>query len=257
MVPFATEFPVPHRFGKAQLVGQTVAWLRGIENSTVLDQYDQQDLDGDYARLRSPVGEELILRALQGPDGPIASGFRHDLPDSEGRIWRTEAVLRRDSPDPGRPGILRLRTQCLAAAPVATLQTPRKPYLLKTMIRDECVSRDGVLDIRDAAITLRDENDGVVLAAEMVAGRASDWLPVLYVSVQHSGRPLLDARSLDRLAYELGGVAHVVVEPSRSFSFRLRDLCEGKNAYGGTVALIQPGRGIVRRFFLGWQIADA
>lgn len=61
---------------------------------------------------------------------------------------------------------------------------------------------------------------------------------------------------IEKLAYDLGGIAHVVVEPDRVFSFHLRDMTEGRNAYGGTVGLSVPGQGIVRRYYLGWQIED-
>ncbi|PJN93419.1 hypothetical protein CNY89_20955, partial [Amaricoccus sp. HAR-UPW-R2A-40] len=61
---------------------------------------------------------------------------------------------------------------------------------------------------------------------------------------------------IEKLSYDLGGIAHVVVEPDRAFSFQLRDETEGRNAYGGTIGLSVPGQGIVRRYYLGWQIQD-
>jgi hypothetical protein len=67
---------------------------------------------------------------------------------------------------------------------------------------------------------------------------------------------LLSRQEIEKLAYDLGGVAHVVVEPDRAFSFFLRDKTEGRNAYGGTVGLSVPRLGIVRRYYLGWQIRN-
>lgn len=61
---------------------------------------------------------------------------------------------------------------------------------------------------------------------------------------------------LRKLAKSVGGVSHVVLEPSRAFSSMLRDRSRGRNVYGGAVGLSVPGRGIVGRFFLGWQTPD-
>lgn len=254
MLPFATEFPVRHDFGRAQLVAQTVAWLRGIEASNVLDRNDQRDLDGDYSRIRSADGEELTFRALPDNDGIFATGFRHDLPDQEGRLWRTEAVLRRESDDPTAPGILRLRTQCLAATPGAKLQVPKKPYILRTLIKEGRATDDGALSVRDSPHLLGDDEEGLALASLIVEGNATSCLPILYLSRSDAGRLLLDETSVERLAYDLGGVTHVVIEPSREFSFRLRDRCGARNVYGGTIGLFQPNRGIVRRYYFGWKI---
>lgn len=90
----------------------------------------------------------------------------------------------------------------------------------------------------------------------MTLGEAAKWLPSVYVSATGVSSWLLSQREIEKLAYDLGGVAHVVVEPDRAFSFRLRDKTEGRNAYGGTVGLSVPGQGIVRRYYLGWQIED-
>lgn len=63
-------------------------------------------------------------------------------------------------------------------------------------------------------------------------------------------------RRIEKLACDLGGVAHVIVEPDRAFSFELREETDARNAYGGTLGLSSPGQGIVRRYYLGWQIQD-
>lgn len=67
----------------------------------------------------------------------------------------------------------------------------------------------------------------------------------------------LSPQEIDDLAYDLGGVAHVIVEPDREFSFELRDRTDAANAYGGRVGLILPGRGLIRRFHIGWRLEDS
>ncbi|MEZ5684544.1 MAG: hypothetical protein R3D78_00960 [Paracoccaceae bacterium] len=58
------------------------------------------------------------------------------------------------------------------------------------------------------------------------------------------------------MARDLAGVAHVVCEPSREFSFRLRDRVDGENVYNGTLGVAVPGGGFVHRAYLGKAIPD-
>ncbi|RMF21763.1 MAG: hypothetical protein D6760_08785, partial [Deltaproteobacteria bacterium] len=225
---------------------RVVTWISGIKASTVLHARAAEALDTDNARLTADNGEVLHFRELPGTDGLQAIGFRHELPDAEGRVWRTEAVLRFAGPE--QPSTLRLRGTSLAAVPGAKLEVPRKPYLVKDLLRAGFVADDGDLAVREEPHRL--SGDDVELAARLITGSGTTWLPVLYVSAPDE-RPALDDQALKKLAFALGGIAHVVVEPDRRFSFRLRDACGGKNPYAGAVGLALPDTGIVRRYMLG------
>ena len=255
MTVFATEFPVKPIVNRAAFVSEVIAWLRGITDSNVLSSGSEKDLDDENAHLRSSSGEELRIRQLRMKDDWIAIGFRHDFPDGEGRLWRTEGVLKR-SKAIGEQDLLRLRTQCLATTPGVHLEAPRKPYLIKALLKNCWGGTDSTLTVTDQPVWLKDSKEGLNTARAVTSGEASKWLPTIYVSAMGNGLWLLDKREIEKLAYDLGGIAHVVVEPDRAFSFRLRDECAGRNAYGGTVALAVPDRGIIRRYYLGWQIQD-
>lgn len=256
MLPFATEFPVKASENRASFVSEVIAWLQGTTYSSVLSSGSERDLDGTNALLRSTAGEELRFRELKIGDDWIAIGFRHDFPDEEGRLWRTEGVLRRAA-GKGEQDLVRLRTQCLATVAGAPLESPRKPYLIKALLKNGWGGSDGLLRVSDQPVWLGDVDKNLVSASAITLGQGTSALPTVYVSAVGNGRWLLSKREIEKLAYDLGGVAHVVVEPDRLFSFELRDETEGQNAYGGTVALCMPGRGVVRRYYLGWQLQDA
>lgn len=255
--PLSTEFPVKATKSRADFVAEVVVWLQGTKYSTVLAPDSIQELDGENARLTAPngSGEELRLRELRDDDNWNAIGFRHDFPDDEGRLWRTECVLRRMAPGDGED-LVRLRTQCLAKASGARLKTPRKPYLIKALLKNGWGGTDGLLAVSDQPIRLDDTDEGLATARAATVGEAARWLPTVYISATGKETWLLNQREIGKLAYDLGGIAHVVVEPDRAFSFKLRNATRGQNAYGGTVALSLPGQGIVRQFFLGWQIQN-
>src|SRR5690606_26011686 len=62
-------------------------------------------------------------------------------------------------------------------------------------------------------------------------------LPLVYVSVRRSRQPFVD---VDDLARRLAGMAHVIVEPSRQFSFALARNTRHTNAYDGAVGIYWP-----------------
>lgn len=255
MIALATEFPVRPIPDRASFIAIVVSWLRGASYSTVLDDPGDSDLAGDAAHLRSPSGEELRLREF-GHDGKFeAIGFRHDFPDKEGRLWRTEAVWSRAAAH-GDQDLIRLRTQCIARWAGARLEPPRKPYLVKTMLSDRWGGKDGELNVSDQPLWLADDKESLQIARGIALGTAVLFLPVVYVSAMGSSKWLISRDQAEKLAFDLGGIAHVVVEPNRAFSFQLRDLVDGANAYGGTLGIALPGRGIVRRFYLGLRLQD-
>lgn len=62
-------------------------------------------------------------------------------------------------------------------------------------------------------------------------------MPIVYVSANNNNLPHVDPVQLSQW---LSGMAHVVVEPTRAFSFELMDEVYNENAYGGAVAIYWP-----------------
>ena len=255
MIPFSTEFPVIPSDNRAAFVAEVVAWIRGMRHQTILSKDSEAELDGANVHVRSNSGEELRMRELRTGDGWTAIGIRHDLPDDLGRSWRTECVLRRSAADGGQD-LVRLRTQCIATTPGARLDTPRKPYLIKALLKSGWGGTDQGMGVSDQPVWLEGTDAGIATAKSVTLGEAAKWLPTVYVSATGNGSWLLSRQEIEKLAYDLGGIAHVVVEPDRAFSFDLRDSTEARNAYGGTVGLSVPAQGIARRYYLGWQIQN-
>lgn len=254
MAQFATEFPTKEKPNRAKFLSQVITWLRGSKYSTVLDEHRDTDFDSETVYLRAESGEELRFREFCRSGILEAIGFRHDYPDGEGRLWRTEAV-HRNSIDKG--SLIRFRTQCIANRAGARLDEPRKPYLIKSLLADGWGGSDGDLEVTQQPIWLKDDDPSLELASLITRGAASLYLPIIYVSTREGSERLLRDNEIEKLAFDLGGVAHVVVEPSRSFSFKLRDSTNGLNVYGGTLGLTSPGQGFARQFYLGWRLADS
>ena len=257
-LPFATEFPVKKLSDSGDLVGEIVTWLRGNPNSTVLSTYNENletenESGNQNVYLESDSGEELRLRELRHKNNWIAVGFRHDYPDEEDRLWSTECVLKRGKAKSDQD-IIHFRTLCLAKTPSTTPMSPRKPFIIKNILKKQWGGLDHKLNISDQPVWLQNNEDDIAIASAVTLGKATKWLPTVYISSIGKNVWPLTKTQIENLTYGLGGVAHVVVEPNRQFSFLLRDECNGKNVYYGAIGISVPERGIVRRCFPEWPI---
>ncbi|MGB1213884.1 MAG: hypothetical protein ACPG4X_11005 [Pikeienuella sp.] len=125
---------------------------------------------------------------------------------------------------------------------------------MKALLKNGWGGSDGPLTVGDQPIWLPDNVEGLKTAKAITLGEAKCLLPIIYVSASGNFSWALNKEKIEWLAYQLGGIAHVVVEPNRTFSFRLRDLVSAENVYAGTVGISVAKRGIIRRYFLGLQI---
>ena len=255
MSQFSTEFLVAKTFSTAQFTAQVLAWLRGMEHGCRLfDDISPSDLSGDDIELSDGDSERLHLHAFGRDKDWVATGCRHDVVAPQRRLWRTEAVLRAL---PGRGNLLRVRAQCLAVDTLVRLEVPKRTHLIRMILEDGQVAADGHITPSTTPHMLPENEEAVTLAERIVQGGASQYLPIVYVSATGDGQWALDRRALKDLALRLAGVAHVVCEPSRDFSFALRDRIDGGNVYNGTIGLAAPGSGFVHRAYLGWANPDA
>ena len=74
--------------------------------------------------------------------------------------------------------------------------------------------------------------------AEIIRNETKNKLPVIYLSKNTFGKTLVN--NPNRLADYLAGMAHVLVEPSLNFSFKLKKLTNRKNTYGGALGIHWP-----------------
>ncbi|WP_154667539.1 hypothetical protein [Niveispirillum irakense] len=250
---FSTEFPLEAKPSNAEIVSRVVAWLRGMRRSVVLSGDNEVDLDSDAPLLKSPNGEELRFRFLTLENGDQAIGFRHDIPDDDSRLWRTEMVLKRKH---GDQDIVRLRTQCIALNSAAKIETPKKPYLIKSILQSNWGGDDILFKVSDAPFWANDTSKDLEIAEAIINGKSSSKLPVIYVSAAGNRAWDIKEDRIEDMAYQLGGISHVFIEPSRSFSYLLRDKTFGRNVYGGAVGIYLPNIGQSRRFYIGGYIRN-
>lgn len=238
MNEFSTCFPAGRSVSNESFLSLAISWLNGMKASQVLSGQSLNEMHEDDAFITAENNEALRIKKVSS-NGISAIGLQHEIPDNQGRIWRTECVVTR-----GNGVWVHVRGQCILAEVGAVHQRPKKPFLIKMMLRDGWASIDGahIIDNYPHRIT----HDEVDLARRIVTGCEPGLLPQIYVSRDDKDQTILNE---EKLAFDLGGLAHVFVEPSRRFSILLMSRCGHKNPYGGSVAVCIPGRGVIRKFY--------
>ena len=165
-----------------------------------------------------------------------------------GLEWVTTIVFSRWETD----SWVSVRVTCESAHPSVRLPPAKKPVLVRLLLQSLGGASDGVLAVGTAPYRL--DNVDIDIAAQLILGHAGCRLPIVYVSARFQGGYIVDA---DRLGNDLSGMAHVVVEPNRAFSLRLKIDVDSENVYGGTIGVYWPEGAGRRSFFLGREYDSA
>lgn len=172
-------------------------------------------------------------------EGIAGLQWRHG--DAQDRDWTSEIVALE------QPGSVRtsIRINCYSRDPGYPPPKVRKPYIVRLLIQRFGGAKDGPFFVADDPHTLSEID--IHFARNVVLGRAGNSLPVIYLSATREGGYALDP---SRVARWFSGMAHTLVEPSRTFSFVLARETNGQNVYGGALGIFWPGgKARTRRFF--------
>ncbi len=237
MLSFATEFPVDATRTSVDFLAAVREWLLGSPH-TAFEASDLSEIESkdEFSAKKS---NELIETLKYQATGSDMAAIRYTKLD-RGLEWVSTIVFSR-----GQPSWIGIRTSCESQHPAAKLPIARKPVFVQTFLTRLGGGADG--EIKVQAIPLRLANSDIPLAARCVSGRAGCRLPLVYVSARFQGGHIVN---VDSLAEALAGMAHVLVEPNRSFSVRLMSEVNSQNVYGGAIGVYWPEGGGRRSFFL-------
>lgn len=240
MLSFATELPMRHEISIQEFVSAIRVWILGSPH-TGLSQDELADFTGDRKWSFEKNDERIEVLILKSPDEE-AAGIRYNSKDKRGILWTTSIVFHKNKSD----AWARVEVSRQSKGTVPNLPPAKKPIVVKTLMSDIGGSTDGMLRVRSTPHRLDDVD--VEIAAQMITGKADCHLPIVYVSAGFHNDHNVDC---DRLADDLLGMAHVVVEPNRNFSLRLKIDVDSENVYGGTIGVYWPDAAGRRSFFVG------
>jgi len=239
MLSFATELPIDRSRDIADFLRTIETWILGSPHTRLAA--------GDLTGLAS-TAESHVQRGMEAIDAVTvtaaeeqAAGIRYTRHDKD-LEWTTTAVFSRRAVD----SWVGIKVSCESNHPAVRLPPAKKPVLVRTLLDAMGGAPDGSLRVDGRALRL--DNTDIDVAARLIAGKSDCRLPVVYVSAGFQGSHIVDP---DRLARDLAGMAHVVVEPNRPFSLRLKIEVDSENVYGGTIGIYWPEGGGRRSFFIG------
>lgn len=239
MLSFMTELPVDNRHGSPDFLRTIQTWILGSPHSGFKEDELSKIFTAGEARIQK--ANEAIESLLVAAENEDRAGIRYTRHD-KGLEWVTSVVFSW-TPSASWVGI---RVSCESSHPAVHLPPAKKPVLVQTLLNELGGVSDGALFVGNSSVRLEDVD--VDLAARLIRGQAGCRLPIVYVSAGFQRDYIVDP---DRLAADLAGMAHVVVEPNRPFSLRLKLEVASENVYGGTIGIYWPDGGGRRSFFIG------
>jgi hypothetical protein len=233
VLAYSADFPLAPSRSIDEFLFLTRKWLLGAKGTA----FSSATLGlppgpGEQEIVEYTAGREVVQfgRVLDG--GGEHGGARYRWTDDDRREWVAEAVATRSVDGGLSVGTRVYRT---SEGPTPDIPPARAPYIVKLIFREFGAGVDAGLSVRDAPRVVTGDDVPLVIAA--MSRQRPFRLPVVYVSATDDNVPMVDSTYL---AQRLAGRAHVLVEPSRQYSFALRWKTGGFNAYGGAVGIYWP-----------------
>jgi hypothetical protein len=238
MANFSTEFPIDPKNTVEDVVLLACKWIVGSPH-TKIQESNFQEIPHNSERTVALGGEQVSLAHALTKDSEIG-GMRY-VQAANGLQWTTSIVTLKTADK----HLLSLQVICEAINTAAGLPPPKKPYFIRQALSELGGGPDGEIPVTDRPFRLG-ENEATVAAA-LILGTARNTLPIVYVSAGFREGHLVNPEDLAKL---VSGMAHVVVEPSRAFSFEVKGLTEATNVFGGTVGVYWPNSHARSAYFL-------
>ena len=225
---FSTEFPIDPAKSVEDVVRLACEWISGSPHTKV-PKSDLNELPVDAEKTVSVESEHVTTATATTQDFAIG-GLRYVR--TEGSLeWTTSIVSLKTT----ERHLLSIQVSCEALNTAVRLPPPKKPYFIRQALARLGGGMDGEIPVADKPFRLAEGEAGI--AAALISGLAKNKLPIVYVSAGFDENHLINP---DELAQYVSGMAHVVVEPSRQFSYLVKTLTNSRNAFGGTVGVYWP-----------------
>lgn len=238
MTSFSTEFPIDSKNTIAGVLRLACGWLTGSPH-TKFTEADFHEIPESGER-NVTVGIEHVTLAHSRTVDQELGGLRYERTE-DGLAWTTSIVTLKTQ----EKHLLSVQVVCEALSTAVRLPPPKKPYFIRQALTELGGGSDGEIPVADKPFLLSAGEE--TIAAALILGTANNTLPIVYVSAGFKDTHLINPIEL---AKYVSGMAHVVVEPNRPFSHRVKILTKSRNVYGGTIGVYWPQSEAKRAYFL-------
>jgi len=222
MLIFSTKLYVKESLTDEVFINKAIAWVKGGKN------YHFGEFEWDKK-------EEISISSIDGKQkfniNKYSNAIVVHLVNIDGKIiWTSDFVLTKKNEKRILASFLYNDAVDMS---VKLPESFNRPYLLKRIVSEGYGDLDGNIDTDNKPVIMNNAN--VSLAEELIMGKATYMMPVVYISaVRNKEQVCIDAAEL---AKDLAGVAHVMIEESYECTKKLKDLTDGINPYDGAVQI--------------------
>jgi hypothetical protein len=227
MLVFQTQFSINNDATIQQLKDVGIKWILGSPHTS----FKEEDLVSDEINFSYKNADEAIQIIESSNTSYEGLGIRYEKSGNSNDYWVTEVVGAKYEND------YKITIQIFWQSDIGSRQIPKpkRPHIVKLILDEFGVAKDGELEVRDSAYNLNEQDLGLV--DKIINGETSNKMPIVYISRQDDDTLFVDPKVI---TYHILGLAHVIVEPNRSFSYKLMDLSARQNVYGGAVGIYWP-----------------
>lgn len=211
---FFADFPLKRGLNKTELLRECLNWVIDSPHTEI----SQEEISKLYeaSEFELTKGQEALeLDSACCPEYEVAS-FRYIKTNEKFKCETTISFILMSASKETWVGV-----KATCASKEVSIETPqvKKPVIIIRLLDRFGGGLDNDIYVGHDPILLDPDESGKDLAANLISGTEKCRPPIVYVSCYHNGR---HAVIPERLARKLSGLAHVVVEPSREFSFKIR-----------------------------------
>lgn len=228
MLNFNTLFPIKSDAEICDLISIVNMWIIGSPHSCL----SEEEIEKHRGSLEweESIGAETLKFIQCDAQNYETVGIRYSKEDTKVR-WVTDIIGSKSAVE----FLISIQVSNDTTNIGDRVPRPKKPYIIKQLLEKIGGGDDGNLKVQDEPYLFK--NSEIDFAANLMKGSIDLNLPVIYISSDRNNDPFVDAK---KLAEWFSGMAHVVVEPNKEFSFRLMHEVSHHNAYGGAVGIYWP-----------------
>ena len=226
---FTTQFPLSEERTLEDILAVTKKWIAGSPHTT-LSKDDINSLQHNEDAIHSNECSLQLGRAHDETNNLEVLGVHYTVGGEQER-WYTKVAGARSSKG------LDVSVVLDYDSPTVRNHTPRvkKPLIIKLLLDTIQGGRDGDICVSNKPVFVQEGEEEFV--SDILKGATDAIMPTVYVSVNNNDLTFVNP---SLLAEKLAGIAHVLVEPSRDFSYQLKRSMQGGNAFGGAVGVYWP-----------------
>lgn len=239
MLTFNTQFPINSSRSIGDLLETIKTWQINSPHTTLPKEEIKNISQTEDATIKNQ--NESLQTLIIHKEKSSLLGAKHTTIQDSVR-WTTEITGSKKE----YSFWISIQVSCDNSLPTHKIPNTKKPHIIKLILEHLGGGFDGDLKVQKQATELNSKQ--IDIAKSIIIGESSNLMPTVYVSATNEDKPLVN---VEKLAYHLSGMAHLLVEPNRDFSFNLKYETAQNNAYGGAVAIYWP-EGLGRYLFLPW-----